>query len=407
MPVDAKKIKCYSEKAFNSFFQKNLSKTPLPPGRGFPVLVENRMKNSEISNFFKTKFVPYLSVWIILTLVFTALYYGVALNENREVSLWTLFSTNIVRFSSLALLAPFIFRLTEKFPLELKPFNFKNLFVQMLASPFFLFLQIILNIAGLWLIDPFISEHYPVFSDFFKAYFFGGLYTALLFYILLVLGTHAFLYYRNFREGEKRAARLTAQLAESQLQALKMQLHPHFLFNTLHSISALTLVDPKKANRMISLLGEFLRRTLETSAEQTVALREEIEFLRSYLQIEQIRFEERLKLAYEIEPEVLQLEVPHLILQPLVENAVRHAISPRAEGGTLSISASRAGDFLKLEVRDDGGGIKTTEGVSKNGIGLKNVRARLEQLYGENYSMELQNGEKGLTVAIKIPANKP
>lgn len=271
------------------------------------------MRNGNLLNFIKTKLIPYLSVWIVLTLIFTALYYGAMMNEDRNVPLWSLFATNIARFFSWALVAPLVFRLTEKFPLEIKPFNSKNLSIHFLALPFFSLFQIVFNVVGLWLIDPAIRERYANLNALFKSYFFGGLYTGLLLYILVLLGTHAFLYYRNFREGEKRAAQLTAQLAESQLQALKMQLHPHFLFNTLHSISALNLVDPKKANRMISLLGEFLRLTLESSAEQQVALRKEIEFLQSYLEIEQIRFEERLKVKFEIAPETMQMQVPHLI----------------------------------------------------------------------------------------------
>jgi LytS/YehU family sensor histidine kinase len=132
-----------------------------------------------------------------------------------------------------------------------------------------------------------------------------------------------------------------------------MQLHPHFLFNTLHSISSLVLEDPAKANSMIAQLGDFLRLTLENSNQQMVSLKEETEFLRCYLEIEQVRFGDRLTVALELEPQTLSVQVPHLILQPVVENAIQHAIAPRATRGQINIEAKRLNNLVRLEVRDN------------------------------------------------------
>jgi LytS/YehU family sensor histidine kinase len=184
-----------------------------------------------------------------------------------------------------------------------------------------------------------------------------------------------------------------------------MQLHPHFLFNTLHSISSLVLEDPPKANSMIARLGDFLRLTLDHSEQQVVSLQEELEFVRCYLEIEQVRFGDRLTLHYEIEPATLSAEVPHLILQPVVENAIQHAIAPRAEAGHISILARRYDNLLCLEVKDSGPGVgKEVVHSPGHGVGLKNVQARLERLYGAASSLEMVNrGDTGLAVMIQLP----
>src|SRR5947207_2385882 len=184
-----------------------------------------------------------------------------------------------------------------------------------------------------------------------------------------------------------------------------MQLHPHFLFNTLHSISSLVLEDPPRANIMIARLGDFLRLTLEHSEEQTVTLKEEIEFLRLYLEIEQIRFEDRLSVDFTIEPATFSAHVPHLILQPVVENAIRYAIAPYASPGRIKIEAKRLEGLLRLEVKDNGPGIESKrDSIEKHGLGLANVRARLKQIYGKEFRFEvtsIPNG--GLTVALEMP----
>jgi sensor histidine kinase YesM len=226
-------------------------------------------------------------------------------------------------------------------------------------------------------------------------------------YALLVGIAHLGLYSRRYREREQAAERLARGLTEARLQALKMQLQPHFLFNTLNAISALIPDDAKPARRMLARLGDLLRVTLEHEETQEVTLREELAFLEPYLEIEQARLEERLTVVKKISPETLEARVPHLILQPLVENAIRHGIASRIEPGRVEISATRAPNdrALHLEVRDDGRGVGRDSAVgTRRGVGLTNVRSRLEQLYNGEHRFELENqAEGGVLVRITLP----
>ncbi len=229
----------------------------------------------------------------------------------------------------------------------------------------------------------------------------------LLTYSVIVLSSHAFNYYKSFRKGELNAAKLRTQLAQAQLEALKMQLHPHFLFNTLHSISALLHKDVDAARTMISRLGDFLRMTLENSGTQEISLQQEMEFLNGYLEIERIRFQDRLTTNVSIDPSVLDVRVPNLILQPIVENAMRHAIATNSNLGRIEITAIPRNGMLRIEVKDNGPGVQVAavSGSSmKQGVGLANTRARLERLYGSNHRFELSNDPTGgFVVMLEIP----
>jgi two-component system, LytTR family, sensor kinase len=229
-------------------------------------------------------------------------------------------------------------------------------------------------------------------------------------YWLIVWASHALNYYKRYRESELQASQLAAQLAEAQLQALKMQLHPHFLFNTLHSISSLLSRDTEAARRMIARLGDFLRLTLENSGAQEVSLRDELDFLKCYLDIEGIRFYDRLTVRMEIEPQTLSVRVPNLILQPIVENAIRHGIAPRSVPGLIEIRSARRDGRLRLEVRDDGPGLPLEIGTGRTGrrgIGLANTQNRLRQLYGDEASFEMMNDVRGgLLVILELPFHR-
>jgi two-component system LytT family sensor kinase len=230
------------------------------------------------------------------------------------------------------------------------------------------------------------------------------LHSDFLTYWLLVGLSHALDYYRKYQERELKATQLEARLAQAQLQALKMQLQPHFLFNTLHAISALVHKDVEAADRMITRLSEFLRITLDSVGVQEVALKTELESLDKYLEIEQVRFGSRLTVVRSVSPEVLDLFVPNLILQPLVENAVRHSIAPRAAGGRIEILARRENGSLVIDVLDDGMGERA--GPFREGVGLANTRARLEALYGGKQSMDLRSESgAGFRVRLSIPAH--
>jgi len=184
-------------------------------------------------------------------------------------------------------------------------------------------------------------------------------------------------------------------------------LHPHFLFNTLHSISALLHSDIDAARSMITRLGDFLRLTLENAGTQEVTLQQEMEFLNGYLEIERIRFRDRLSTAISVDPDILDVRVPNLILQPIVENAMRHAISQKSSAGRIEIIARPRNGALRIQVKDDGPGLQAEQGIHtslRQGLGLANTKARLERLYGSAHRLEFSNEPSGgLVVTLEIP----
>jgi two-component system, LytTR family, sensor kinase len=227
----------------------------------------------------------------------------------------------------------------------------------------------------------------------------------LLMYWLVVLGHLGWDYYQRLRERDVQTAELQRELVEAKLDALRMQLNPHFLFNTLHAVSALIHEDPEAADRVVARLSELLRLSLDQSKPQEVPLHEELAFLDRYLEIEQTRFADRLKVQKQVSPDVERALVPYLILQPLVENAIRHGIEPREDQGNVIIGARRSNGMLELRVTDNGAGLANQPAASaREGIGLSNTRSRLRHLYGENYRLELASAAGGgLEARIDIP----
>ena len=237
---------------------------------------------------------------------------------------------------------------------------------------------------------------------------------AFLTYWVITGVSHAFEFYRRNNRNELRASQLEAQLSRAQLHALKMQLHPHFLFNTLNTISALVHRDPRAADRMVARLGDLLRLALDNQGVEEVSLQEELEFTQKYLEIEQTRFHDRLTVEFDVDPSSLDARLPNLLLQPLIENAIKHGISAKPGAGHIRVSAHRENGTLNLSVRDDGSGLAVTNGTngahgmngecSRVGVGLANTRARLAQLYGDSQSFELANAAGGgCQVSISIP----
>jgi signal transduction histidine kinase len=216
--------------------------------------------------------------------------------------------------------------------------------------------------------------------------------------------SHAVLYYRESRDREVRAAQLETRLAEAQLKTLQQQLHPHFLFNTLHAISALMHRDVEAADRTLMRLSDLLRITLETLGQQEVTLKTELEFLSKYLEIEETRFADRLIVRFDVQPETLDIRVPSLLLQPLVENSIKHGVAKKAGPGHISITARRDGDKLLLEVRDDGVGLSEDALTAlQKGIGVSTTRARLQWLFGADHRFEFHRLAEGLAVIVAIP----
>ena len=241
-------------------------------------------------------------------------------------------------------------------------------------------------------------------AQFFQRRIFEQLDWSLMVYTVIVGVSHAVAFYHESQQRRLRAAQLETQVVEARLKTLEAELHPHFLFNTLHAISTLVHRDPESADRMISRLSDLLRITFDRSGEPKVPLKEEIDFLQKYLDIEQTRFQDRLTVSVHIEPDALDGEVPRMILQPIVENAIKHGIGGRHGGDQIHISAGRNGERLWMQVRDNGGGLPVrTLRALRTGVGLANTRDRLDCLYGRLYRLEFSDRDGGLSVLIDIP----
>jgi len=295
-----------------------------------------------------------------------------------------------------ALLVPAMFWLVRRWPIEGSGWH-RRLAVHALAG-------VILG-AAKWGLDLGVTRAAPWMSAMpivLPAFIFQ-FYANFITYWVIVAVAHALDYSRRYRERELRASQLEARLAQVQLQVLRMQLQPHFLFNTLHAISTLMHRDPEAADRMLVQLSDLLRLTIDKIGVQEVTLKEELDFLRSYLEIEEMRFQDRLAVTISAEPETLGARVPNLILQPLVENAIRHGVAPRAAPGRVDVKAERADDRLRLSVEDDGPGLSDAN-ADERGMGLANVTARLQQLYGTAHELRLTNRPQGgLRVTLTIP----
>ena len=225
----------------------------------------------------------------------------------------------------------------------------------------------------------------------------------LLIYGVIISVSHGIDYYRKYHERTVHALELEKHLAEARLQALLRQLKPHFLFNTLNGIAALMHSDVEAADRMLVRLSELLRITMSHHGQPLTRLSEEVAFIEKYLDIERIRFRDRLVVEFSIDPAALDAAVPSLILQPLVENAIRHGLEPNARPGRITITARREPSAVVLTVSDNGTGLPAG-GFTREGIGLGNTRARLREIYGDRHRFELANRpEGGLEIRLHLP----
>jgi signal transduction histidine kinase len=269
----------------------------------------------------------------------------------------------------------------------------------------------VLGLVGIWLVavaflngaDRFVMFAAPLTR--FMAFFWMYAHLNLLLMLAVLGAYHAWRLRERVRVRELEAAHLTSRLAEAQNQALRMQIQPHFLFNTLHSISALIHSEPAAADRMISRLADLLRMTLDLGNRQEITLRQEVGYIENYLAIEAIRFEERLRVDFAIQPDCLEARVPAFLLQPLVENAVKHGFSDQCLTCALEVRATRIEEWLELVVEDDGVGY---EGGGRQGTGTTNTEARLRLLYKDRYRFTLTGvAGKGTIACIRIPWMNP
>ena len=334
--------------------------------------------------------------WTVLGLSFASQFYISSSKAGLEVSWRQAVGYALGDWYVFAALSVPVIRLARRFRFETGTWR-RSLAAHLVGGvTFSLAYMVIRAWIGQW-------QSGATFAEAFKPLLVKTWHFNLLVYCVILTVSQAFDYYRKFRERELHASELEKNLAQAKLQALQMQLNPHFLFNTLNSISSLMHKDVEAADGMIMRLGDMLRAALDSSDTQEVPLRDELAFLQRYLKIEKIRFGDRLTVKLEIAPDTLEAQVPNLILQPLVENAIRHGIEPHARPGRIELRAHRQADALVLEVCDNGGGLRNHD-PDKEGVGLSNTRARLQELYGKAHRFDLGGAPGGgLLVQLTLP----
>lgn len=348
----------------------------------------------------------YLLGWTGIGLLFSMPLLVSAYLEDTPVA-WSLVTSEMVHWYLWAMLVPIMWWQARRFPLERGPGVrvAANLAINLVIAVTVSFIYSILDVLKREILTAIVLQQAPNLApteDWITVVSWGAEYHVLTYFCLLAV-IHAFLYYDKLRQREVKTSRLEAQLTMARLEVLKTQLHPHFLFNTLNAISALMHRDVDAADRMIALLSDLLRLSLDQDSRHQVPLKDELSFLDRYLKIEKIRFRDRLRVEMDIEDECLPAQVPRLILQPLVENSVRHGLAMLSSAGRLGVRARRKGDRLVVAVFDDGPGLPKSGAPEREGVGLANTRARLQQIYGDDHEFVLTNLDRGLEVRMEIP----
>ena len=357
------------------------------------------MKIRRISNF---QWLLILAMGALVVFFVSALSFYLGINEREHVSEDI---TELVPFWLFWVIhAPLVFILSRRFSFD-RTRLIKSLLVYLSVGTVWAMLVQGLPLILLLILRNLTSYN---FEQLYRTDYHWGsiLILNMVVYWVILSSSLIFVYYERYQKEMLKASKLDAQLSNARLQALKMQLHPHFFFNTLHSITALVLKNENRdAVKMINRLSELLRLTLDNIETQVLTLEDEIEFTRRYLEIERIRFHDRLAVEWDIDPQALTAHVPNLILQPLVENAMRHAVDSNPGTSRIQIVAHLQNDQVLMEVRDDGKDLKKIFGQNgAAGLGLKNTRARLSELYGEDYSFSLSRKDNEWTIAqIVIP----
>jgi signal transduction histidine kinase len=352
---------------------------------------------------FWVRIVVYIFFWTLLGFLNVSQTYFMRTTLGRPFDFWEALVYGLTDWYIWAALAPVVWFLGRWFPLE------QGRWVRHLPlHVVFSFICAFVTTLLFYPVMSFMSAHMEVPQPLWKRLEFSFMREVHLYlwvyWAILGVG-HAIDYYRRFRERELSAAQLEARLAEAQLQVLKMQLDPHFLFNTLHAVTALVHKSPDSAEVMLARLSEMLRMSLEASNTHEVPLRDELQMLEPYLEIQRIRFGNRLSVEVKIDSETANALVPNLILQPLVENAIRYGIEPQAGAGLIRIEAKREGKLIRIRIADNGPGLPATGGDSiREGVGISNTKARLRHLYGSSGEFSISNAlPRGAVIALGIP----
>lgn len=362
------------------------------------------MENSQNSSKAILIYVIIIGFWtIVIGLISTQSFIGWN-REGLNVSWPQVLMMEGTRWGLWIVISFLIMWLVKKFPISRESWKVR-LFLHLLISTAVCLLHFAADTGMYLLVRP-----WPLSSNSFWCLYFNRLgsiriHLSITLYWAILGIAHALGYYQKFNEVQVRSLHLEAQLAQAQLHALKMQLHPHFLFNTLNSIASLVRNNRNiAATNMLAGLSDLLRLILKNAGDHEVSLKQELEFLQRYLEIEQVRFEDRLTIKMNVQPETLDARVPNLILQPLVENAIRHGIATNPEHGTIEINSKKNGGNLDLYIRNTGQGFSDKNFADGDGVGLSNTRARLEMLYGEAQKLQISHlKESGTTVYLTIP----
>lgn len=337
--------------------------------------------------------------WSGMAICFSANAYLTVALQGDEPQLIYIVPWELASWYLWGILTWFIFAFVRKFPVG-KDYK-RHLPVYLLFGMVIALVHLFMQVAAVHAFNRFFNTAYGTFGYALTANFFGRFTWRFMMFVIIVIVCNALDAQRSFREEQRKAADLKLELVNAQLAALKMQLQPHFLFNTLNSISELMHQNIKLADEMLVRLGDFLRLTLENTGNQSVTLAKELEFLKSYLRIQEIRFQDRLSVTLEIPEETKNALVPNLILQPIVENAIRHGISERSSAGKIEIVASKRDSMLQIRISDNGEGLKESQ---RSGVGITNTRTRLHQMYGDSQSLKLANApDRGVVVTLEIP----
>ncbi len=341
--------------------------------------------------------------WIVLSFLVVAPIFVSVVAQGEPIP-WSKMVSEVSNWYLWILVFPLIWWVTQRFPFRRRHWRrwlLINLALGVLISSFYGLLTLVKSQLITDLSTGQASFH---LLRLLPRYLLSGIEYFFLVYLAIIAVIHAVQYGRLNREDELKSSRLETQLAVAQLNVLKMQLHPHFLFNTLNAISALMHHDVDAADRMITKLSDLLRLSWDGDDRPQVSLQEELAFLDRYVGIEMIRFQDRLKVSIDIESDCLDALVPKLVLQPLVENAIRHGIAMRSAAGRVQVRGRQVGGRLRLVVSDDGPGMPHGPDGLREGVGLANTRARLVQLYARDHRFTLRNGRVGgFEVVIEIP----
>ncbi len=331
-------------------------------------------------------------------------YYFESTFRDRPTSFPLLLALNLSYWYSWACLAPGVIWLGRRFPFDHRTWP-RSVAVHVLGVFVATTLHVALTVGskfGIMHASGHETATWLVEAQ--RMYFLNFDWEMMTYWAILGL-SYALRYHYEAQDRTLRASQLETRLVEAQLQSLQRQMQPHFLFNTLNTISALMHRDVDAADNMIAKLSDLLRLSLQTVGVQEVSLKQELDFLAKYLEIEQTRFRDRLSVVFDVEPDTLDALVPNLVLQPLVENAIKHGIGPRPTPGEVVVAARRQGGTLEMEIRDNGVGLSDARLSAFNrGVGLANTRSRLQHLYGSAHRFEFrQPPGGGLSVIIAIP----